>query len=139
MAKGKKTGGRNFKKGQRTKTKGRPPVPELVKQIRAADIEVLAQIITDALNMPYNEAAALLESTLNGKTQSTVFEFKVLQFLIAGGVQELQMLLTIVYGRPRQSQTPTKNILEDRIRSRMLKGEPAKIIKQAYKNAGIKK
>jgi regulator of sigma D len=51
MAKGKKTGGRDFVKGQVANPKGRTPIPEELKKIRKMNRDRLELVVSKYLNM----------------------------------------------------------------------------------------
>ena len=98
MAKGKKTGGRNFKKGKSPNPSGRPPVSEEIKQIRTMNSKEMAVIGSRLLNLPRGQLKPIAE----GKA-GTVLEVIVARILFkamqSGDEKRLEAVLNRVIGK----------------------------------------
>lgn len=137
-----------FKTGNTEGSSGRPPLPEIVKNIRAADLTIITQTISIVLNMPLGTAIDVINRIKDiqkkgdynelDKLGLTVWDFKVLQFAISGSEKEMKLLLEQAYGRPRMRKKDAGegHALEKLIQERM--GDPKKAITAGYKSLGIK-
>lgn len=66
MARGKKTGGRNFKRGETANRSGRPRVPGEIRELYTANRLYIARRMSELFDMPVNEYRALKrDATLN--------------------------------------------------------------------------
>lgn len=105
MAKGKKTGGRNFKKGQSGNPNGRPPVPEDVKEARKLGKNEFTRIMNRCLFMTLAEFDEELR-----RPDITMFEKSCMQMVAhasAGCERRFEMILNRFLGRPRDKMELT--------------------------------
>lgn len=105
MAKGKKSGGRDFKKGQSGNPNGRPPVPEDVREARKLGKSEFTRIMNKCLFMSLADFDIEMR-----RDDLTMFErscMSMIQHAAAGCERRFEMILTRFLGRPRDKMELT--------------------------------
>ena len=102
MAKGRKTGGRNWKPGQSGNPKGRMPIPEDLRQIQKFSRTVIELILNKYMQTPTIE----LKRMLDNPDKIPAMELMVIQVLVKGiekgDERRLGFLFDRVIGKPKE-------------------------------------
>jgi hypothetical protein len=102
MAKGKKSGGKNFKKGKSGNEKGRPLLPEDLRKIRTLyKNEHMACLLTKAINYTQEELLEIL-SDPKQKCIDMMIGKIVLKGVVEGDPKYLSFILDRVIGRVKE-------------------------------------
>src|SRR5689334_1629820 len=94
MAKGRKTGGRDWKPGESGNPKGGPGYPQDIRDSRKVTQFELERAINALIHMPEGELAALMESP-----STTMFEKMIGSIILAGAGKGDQMRLDFILNR----------------------------------------
>lgn len=108
MAKGKKTGGKDFQRGHHI---GRPQLPDGIKEVRKLTTATFTDISNELLYMTTEELQLRLKST-----DTPVLELlvgKSIESAIAtGNIQKIQIILDrLVQKQPMKTEEPTQEII----------------------------
>jgi len=98
MAKGKKTGGRDFQAGN-PGGPGQPKIPEEVKAARKLNRIELERIINKYLYMPGTELRKLLEEATKGQNEMPMIEAMIAKIMLAGFSEGDQRRLEFILDR----------------------------------------
>ena len=105
MAKGKKTGGKNFTKGKSGNPKGRPKTPPDVRNIRALSKTEFTRIANEFLWLSTTAADKKLKS--RGLSQFEKAVGQTVKKAAAGDLMRLNMVLDRLIGKPRDKMELT--------------------------------
>lgn len=107
MAIGKKTGGRNFKAGNKANPKGRPQVPAEIKAARALNQLELERILNHVAFLPMSEIKKLTSKTENDAPGFLIGAAKMIEkFAKYGDVFVYHAILDRMIGRTREAEPP---------------------------------
>lgn len=98
MAKGKKTGGRNFAIGNRANPKGRPPVPEDIKAARKLSKTEVERILHEYVFLTRDELAARLAGTATPTIEAAVANL-LRKTVALGDVARLDWVVSRLIGK----------------------------------------
>jgi len=102
MAKGKKTGGKNFKKGKSGNDKGRPQLPEDLKKIRKKyNTEHMGCLLTKAIDYTQDELLEILGDPKQ-KCIDIMIGKIVLKGVVEGDPKYLNFIFDRVIGRVKE-------------------------------------
>lgn len=103
MAKGRKTGGRDFKPGQSGNLNGRPPVPEVLRAVRDRNRAFVEGVLQESLFLPVEEIRTRVKGGKIGAIEAMLYEV-LLTAINTGDPRRAEFLLTRLIGRPPSDQ-----------------------------------
>lgn len=103
MAKGKKTGGKNFEKGHAPylDSPGRPPVTPVIKQLKAFNQEALIKILTTLSTATVTELAAMSKDPTKTILEMTIISIWKKAYEL-GDQQRINFILDRLIGKTKE-------------------------------------
>lgn len=102
MAKGKKTGGKNFKPGVVTNPDGRPPLSPELKQMRTLTYDQVSEIASIVINGKRDELQQILVNP-NATVLQQIMAKAAINALATGNMGTINAFLDRIVGKARQS------------------------------------